>query len=45
MVGICLWNGSGCHQVKNLKALEAEAFMKKAADDLGHARPTTSAFR
>jgi len=45
------WLASACgmvlaaHQVKNLKALEAEAFMKKAADDLGHARPTTSAFQ
>lgn len=33
------------HKAKTMKPFEAAVYLKKAADDLGHARPTTSAFQ
>jgi methylthioribose-1-phosphate isomerase len=45
------WLASACgmvlaaHQARQLKSSEAEDFLKKAADEIGHARPTTAAFQ
>jgi methylthioribose-1-phosphate isomerase len=45
------WLASACgmvlaaHEAKDLKSREAEAFMRKAADEIGNARPTTAAFQ
>jgi methylthioribose-1-phosphate isomerase len=45
------WLASACglvlaaHEAGKLKPAEAEAFMKKAADEIGNARPTTAAFQ